>query len=768
MDRSTKVFPKSLEFGKKAPLVTKPWPGWAFSLLLLSGIMGCGGGATDTDPMTRATANVLTPPPARLSFRGQDDPVGFVPEATSQVPNPPVASYNPDGTRVDCPAETTSSFSYTYPGLTGPQATVNFIRKQLSGSGCATSITFPASNSTVYTIYSSVPERMTIAFGYAHPYNYFDQTQLPSWTNGTIAPPNSSSTINCGSPSATATGTSMTGDNTPVLLAANTGANCQSWSKFYLPYLPNSKSTDGSSDLDHKGVTENIIWNTDEYLQIGNDPNFYPAAEHMFQYGWSFDPRNVGQTIFWNALNNIAAGGAPQNLLEIQPGQPDSSGNSLIWTIQGKYWCNDPMNCTSPDYTKIQQLLPQFPDYPFPDPTPWLKNGAFVPYQPMPGFQRNLLREFTPSGDFTILNNSSGLFVRKDGSVEFPLDRNGVPYPAVVQTWDGDQQFVALNLTSGAITATNDSYPGDEVYYLGNTYLPNQAGVITRWAYYPWISLDPSGQFAPGYLNGSVKHLPDERASDGWLGMKDDLPEDVLAWNNGTQVGQINTVLIGGQARKPYMFGAGELFGDDSQVPQNKNTPFPPSNADIRHVLKMEHSNSFNLWRVMNADGGQMQQNKMYKTSLYMTDPNGTYTYIVSLTWTFMPNWGFADDTQPVVWASGKTDGYGAWVQGLEINPAITSGQNLPAGWVWNPNADGAGLASLQFPNGSISIKAIQSTWVSGGIDWTNQVSWNVGGPGNSTTPRSNQAGANVVRFQIAADVGDTTKKFVLVMEPMP
>jgi hypothetical protein len=108
------------------------------------------------------------------------------------------------------------------------------------------------------------------------------------------------------------------------------------------------------------------------------------------------------------------------------------------------------------------------------------------------------------------------------------------------------------------------------------------------------------------------------------------------------------------------MLGAGEQFGSIAQVQQNKNTPFPPANVDIRHILQLEHSNSYHLWRVKNADGAAMQQNNLYKMSLYMTDLNGNYIWIASLAWTFEANWGFADDTQPVVWASNKKDDYDA------------------------------------------------------------------------------------------------------------
>lgn len=746
---------------------TSAWRALGLGSILLVAVTGCtspnhGGGVGVSDPPAQAAT--LSPPPARFSFRAQDDPVGYVPEATSQAPNPAVASYNPDGTRVDCPASTTTSATHTYPGLSGAAATVAFLRKQLSGSGCVSAISFPTASDTSYTVYSSVPESMTIAYGYANPATYFDSSQIADWHNGTTIPPNNSAVINCGAASATASATSTSGDGTSVLLASNSSPNCAAYSQFYIPNLPNTKSTDGTSDVDHNGLTENILWNTDEYLPIAYDSVQYPAAQHLFQFGWAFDPRNIGQDIFWNNMNNIASNGPSVDFVQTQP----SEGNALIWTIQGKYWCNNPLTCTTTDYTKISTPVKQNSQYPFPDPTTWLKNGAFLPYQPMPGFQRNLVREYTPSGAFTILNNTSGLFVRKDGTTEFPLDRNGRPYPAVVQTWDSDQQFVVVNRTSGAVTATNDSYPGDEVYYLGNTYLPGQAGVVTHWAYYPWISLDTGGQFGPSYLNGSVKHGFDQRASDGWLGMKNDLPEDVLAWNNSTQVGQIDTVQIGGQARKPYMFGAGEQFGAIGQVQQNKNTPFPPANVDIRHIMQLEHSNSYHLWRVKNDDGAAMQQNNLYKTSLYMTDSNGNYIWIASLAWTFEQNWGFADDTQPVIWTSNKKDGYGAWVQSLTINPVITSGVNLPAGWVWQSNADDHGLALLTFPNGNVSIKAIQSTWLGSGINWNNQVSWNAGGPGKGTTPRANQAGTNAVRFQIVGNAGDTKTKFVLALEDLP
>lgn len=745
---------------------TAAWRAVGLGLTLLVAVTGCNSAkhapsVGATDPPTQGA--VLSPPPARFSFRAQDDPVGYVPEATSQAPNPAVASYNPDGTRVDCPASTTAPATYTYPALSGATATVTFARKQLSGSTCTAAISFPTASDTSYTVFSAVPESMTIANGYANPSLYFDSSQLADWKNGTTVPPSDSASINCGLPSSTAKTTSSSGDGTAVLLASNNSTNCAAYSQFYIPNLPNTKSTDGNSDVDHNGLTENIVLNTDEYMPIAYDSVQYPAAQHMFQYGWAFDPRNIGQDIFWNNMNNVASNGPSVDFVQTQPSQ----GNALIWTIQGKYWCNNPLTCATTDYTKISTPVKQNSQYPFPDPTTWLKNGAFLPYQPMPGFQRNLVREYTPSGAFTILNNTSGLFVRKDGTTEFPLDRNGKPYPAVVQTWDSNQQFVVVNRTGGAVTATNDSYPGDEVYYLGNTYLPGQAGVVTHWAYYPWVSLDTGGQFGPTYLNGSVKHNFDQRASDGWLGMKDDLPEDVLAWNNSTQVGQIDTVLIGGQARKPYMFGAGEQFGAIGQVQQNKNTPFPPANVDIRHIMQLEHSNSYHLWRVKNDDGAAMQQNNLYKTSLYMTDPDGNYIWIASLAWTFEQNWGFTNDLQPVVWAN-KNDGYGAWVQSLQINPAITSGANLPNGWVWQSNADDNGLGLLQFPNGNVSIKAIQSTWLGSGINWNNQVSWYADGSGNNAIPRANQPGANAVRFQIVGNAGDTKTKFVLALENLP
>jgi hypothetical protein len=375
--------------------------------------------------------------------------------------------------------------------------------------------------------------------------------------------------------------------------------------------------------------------------------------------------------------------------------------------MQGVYWCNDPLNCTVRDTTKIANFITQDPQHPFPDPTPWL--------------------------------------------------------PLVVQMWDGSQQFTVLNLTKGAISATNDSYPGDEVYYLGITYLPNQAGVISKWAYYPWTALGTGGQFKPEYKHGAVKHLFDQRLSDGWLGLKDDLVENVLAWNNSTAAGsQLNTDLVGGQARKPYMFGAGEQFGSVDQVPKTKATPFPPAGADIRHIVQLEHANSFYLWRVPNTQGNQMANNRMYKATLYVTDGDGNYVRIASARWDFQKDWGFADDAQPVVWTANKGDGNGAWVQSLEVNPDIVGKKNLPATWDFTTTADGLGI--LTYPGGNLTIKCVQATWT-GSVNWGNVVPWHDPNDQTKTKPRQNAAGQNMVRFQLTGNAGSSDTKFVIALE---
>ena len=173
-----------------------------------------------------------------------------------------------------------------------------------------------------------------------------------------------------------------------------------------------------------------------------------------------------------------------------------------------------------------------------------------------------------------------------------------------------------VNLTSGAISSTFDSYPGDEVYYLGNTYLPNQAGPITKWTYYPWTSMASGGTFAPFYSNGTIGHIFDQRRSDGWLGLKNDLMENVLAWNDSTSPGFPNPQIVGGQARKPYMIGANDQFGQIGQIPKTKATPFPAAGAEIRHTMLLQHSNSYLLWRVQNSQGQSDMTNKAYQASL--------------------------------------------------------------------------------------------------------------------------------------------------------
>ena len=710
-------------------------------------------------------AALQTPPlpqPGRFAFRSASDPIGFVPEASSQDPVPPVPTYNPDGTLQAAPVEFSRTFTYNYPSVSGPAGTITFIQKKLTvkSSPGSDSIDFLG---ITYPVYSTVPENMTIAYGYQHPLSYFDQNQVSmNWSVGTILPPDSSAKINCGSPSAKSPQTTQTGDGSQVILAQNNSTSCAGYSRFYLPYLPNTKAGDGLTDLDHIGLTENIAWNSDEYIQIGNDPNFYPALEHLFQYGWSFDPRNVGQALQWNNLT--ADGGnvsTPFFMGDIQPNQ----GNSLLWTIQGKYWCTDYPTCTNKDFTKIQGFIAQDPVYPYSNPTPWLRNGAFVAYQATPGFQKNLLREQTPAGAFTVLNNTSGLFVRTDGSVEIPADGSGNAYPIAIQTWDAGQQFNVVNLTSGAISSTFDSYPGDEVYYLGNTYLPNQAGPITKWTYYPWTSMASGGTFAPFYSNGTIGHIFDQRRSDGWLGLKNDLMENVLAWNDSTSPGFPNPQIVGGQARKPYMIGANDQFGQIGQIPKTKATPFPAAGAEIRHTMLLQHSNSYLLWRVQNSQGQSDMTNKAYQASLYMQTPAGTFLRIATVGYTFQQNWGFADNSAPVTWTANKGDGYGAWVPTLSVNPQIVNNQNLPVGWVFS--TDQSGLGILAFPGGfggNVSIKCNQAIWNSGNssINWTNQISWN--DPANPTQARQNVAGQNAIECQLVGNASDS-RQFVVALE---
>src|SRR5450432_2965537 len=100
MNTDLKVFLALSRICKKVRGIPNPICVLMLPLVLLSVMAGCGGSNNSDNNFEIEDANQLSPPPARFSFRGQDDPVGFVPEATSQAPNPPLSSYNPDGTRV--------------------------------------------------------------------------------------------------------------------------------------------------------------------------------------------------------------------------------------------------------------------------------------------------------------------------------------------------------------------------------------------------------------------------------------------------------------------------------------------------------------------------------------------------------------------------------------------------------------------------------------------------------------------------------------------
>ena len=215
--------------------------------------------------------------------------------------------------------------------------------------------------------------------------------------------------------------------------------------------------------------------------------------------------------------------------------------------------------------------------YPFPDPT-WLQDGAFMPIQPAPGFQSNLIRWYTAWGAWNLLNNTSGLFVQSDGDVEIPVDASGNPIPLTTQTWL-NQNYTIINNTSAPIPSSTDTYPGGEIYLAGNTYFPEQAGVMN--AYRQYMIFDNQNQLTP-------------RTPDNWLGLKGDTISDVMDWADagGTEPG--------GQANKLYMY--------DVNINQNDQISFG-----------FEISNSTAVAKQAKADVAD----KLYTATVYIDNNDG-------------------------------------------------------------------------------------------------------------------------------------------------
>ncbi len=510
------------------------------------------------------------------------------------------------------------------PVISAGTQTVSSVTYNLQKLKSSDSITFKGQN---YTVYSAVPQNMTIDNAYKNSSQYYDPASL---TNIDFTIP---STINGGDPTALATNQPP---NTPTvspytgekvyLTTPPTDPN----SLYFVPNLPNSTGS-------HNGLTANIYFVGDSYIgKPGYAPNTstYPNGQpHLTPYGWASDPRYVNMSYQINLLNSTGGGSTGTTIITA-----NNPVNYWKHTIQG--YDSSVTNIA----TQIMQGVQGDANYPFPPGTPanylkWLAtynqstntytmNGVYFHVQPQPGFQRNLLRYYTAWGAADIYNQSSDLFVRSDGTIELPAVKNASGTwqyaPIVAQTWDGSQRFTLLNQTKSQVPSTYDDYPGYEYYLPGNVYLPGQAGVVT--GYVNYLVWDSTGKL-------------DYRQTDLWLGLQGDSVSDVSLWDYAPVAGAFTEP--GGQGNKPYMFGAG-------------------NNALGQYLFRLQASNSFGVARLTS----DQLRGKLYDASFYanLNDGKG-YQKAGTISYRWQP-WTISGTTQ-ATWSASSPASYGAGVAQL-------------------------------------------------------------------------------------------------------
>lgn len=572
---------------------------------------------------------------------------------TFRVADPlnPGATFNDDGTNSTQPV--TDAGSVTLGGI-------KYLLKKLTILPPTTgsdAITFQGKS---YAVYSAVPENMTIDYAYKHagdPGLYYAQDTITTAIDFTIP-----ATINGGN----ATTVTNPPPAAPVLATRTqenvyTTAAPEDNSKYFVPNFPNTAGQ-------HNGLTANIYFVGDPFI---GKPGYWPDTAawplgtfHLTPYGWALDPRTVAQAYTVFLLDQTGGAGDAHVIYEATPALRN------VWkhTIQGfdkisddpEHYPADPAHYTVPRDLKAPffAAIKTDPNYPFPakahqsgDYPSWFRDaGSYFHVQPMPGFQRNLLRFYTSWGAYCLYNQTSDLFVRADGTIELPAVHtdSGWRYaPIVTQTWDASQRYTVLNLTSGPIPSTYDDYPGAEYYLPGNLYLPGQAGVMM--AYVDYLVQD---------LNGLSP-----RETDLWMGLKNDGAKDMLFWGDAP----VNNVLTepGGQANKPYMFGASTRLEGVTRY----------------YYCRLQSSNSFPVARLTQS----ALAGKLYDASFYVDAADGQgYRRIATLRYQWRP-W--------TIDASGNwakiNDGYGAYVPQLVYAHNAVSGVAIQAakGLTWDPTA---------------------------------------------------------------------------------
>jgi outer membrane autotransporter protein len=515
-------------------------------------------------------------------------------------------------------------------------------------------------------------------------------------------------------------------------------------SLYFVPNLPNSTGS-------HNGLTANIYFVGDPFLgKSGYWPNTssWPNGTfHLTPYGWASNPTYVAKDFDVQLLN--ANGGSSSSDTALFQTTPILR-NFWKHTIQGYDYTyqsgtdpNNPVNYTVKRdiATAMVNAIQALSTYPFPPGTPsqylnWLyqlatqnpntysMNGVYFHVQPQPGFQRNLLRYYTAWGAVDIYNQSSDLFVRADGTIELPAVKDALGKwkyaPIVAQTWDGSQRYSLLNLTTGQVPSTYDDYPGYEYYLPGNVYLPGKAGVVTT--YVSYLVQDSNGLSA--------------RQTDLWLGLKSDTANDMLFWADAPVNNQPTEP--GGQANKPYMFGASTFL----------------QNTTWNYQLRLQSSNSFCVARLASTD----LQGKLYDASFYADLNNGKgYQKASTVSYQWQP-WTI-DGTGK--WAA-STDAYGAGVPQLTFADTLggnvsltvsqTSSWNAGArvmAWSTQANVDPSILSQYNnvlggklqeyFATGTTTdsntkyliVLNPRAGWTAGSGDWGTAANWSSGVPGD-------------------------------------
>lgn len=456
-----------------------------------------------------------------------------------------------------------------------------------------------------YTMYINIPTYMIISNVYSslssqYPsnlssYNIFTSGSVPSKINGGNSTPLPTS----------ASLSPYTNENVFVITANNTGNN----DSYYIPNIPNIGSY-------HTGVTDNVYWLNDHVLNSSSYiASNYPY--HLVAYGWANPSEDVNTSPYLQPVSYY--GGAPctnsQTILLQQASVPFNyylnlfnttyGYSSLTSAITNSKACPaaSPCSCTSPaqcscyflngllNNSTTQSIQPS-----------WLQNGVYMPILAYPGFQRNLIRWYTPWGTWNLLNNTTDLFVRGNNQgVEIPAYQKQTSgpwynYPLVLQTWNSNQ-FAAINLTGNALDPNSaiplvvTNYPGNEAYFPSNIFLPQQAGLIP---YFDNFNIYDG----TGTLN--------TRTIDGFLGFRSPTINDATAFWGGYYA---NAQDPGGQANKPYLIGPA-IFTNQNPV---------------QYQLRLQHSNS-----IFAAQQPSTFQPFLYNVEYYLDTGNG-YSLIGTL-----------------------------------------------------------------------------------------------------------------------------------------